>query len=321
MVTSEWPESGAELSGLFVKRQAEFLRAAGVDVDVFHFRGRKNPIRYLRAWVGFRLKLRRRAYDLVHGQFGQAGLLALPKRLPLVMTFRGTDLSGIIIDPNGKQLHHGRLLGYVSRVMAGMADVVVVVSERMKQYIPYGKPTWVIPSGVDFEVFRPMSKLECRRYARLPLDEQLILFAGNPSMALKRFGLAQQAVEILNQTMPVRLVHAWGIPHTDMPHYLNACDALVLTSIDEGSPNIVKEALACNLPVVSVDVGDVAERISGIVGCELCADDRAETIAGSLFRVLKRGQRVNGREAVGSLDERILTHKLIQIYEQAVTAS
>src|SRR5256885_8077140 len=90
---------------------------------------------------------------------------------------------------------------------------------------------------------------------------------------------------------------------------MNACDALVLTSMQEGSPNVVKEALACNLPVVSVPVGDVAQRLRGVEGCELCADDRPETIAAALERVLRRGQRSAGREAVQDLDEGTLTQE------------
>ena len=96
---------------------------------------------------------------------------------------------------------------------------------------------------------------------------------------------------------------------------MRACDALLLTSMQEGSPTVVKEALASDLPVVSVDVGDVRERIGEVAGCEVCADDSAETIAGALERVLARGERVNGRDAVKDLDEREIAKRVIAIYE------
>ena len=115
--------------------------------------------------------------------------------------------------------------------------------------------------------------------------------------------------------MPTDLIVAWGVPHADMPFLLNACDALVFTSMQEGSPNAVKEALACNLPVVSVPVGDVAFRLTGIEGCELCADDRPESIAAALERVLRSGRRSAGRDAVSHLDERRLTQAVIAVYE------
>jgi teichuronic acid biosynthesis glycosyltransferase TuaC len=101
---------------------------------------------------------------------------------------------------------------------------------------------------------------------------------------------------------------------------MNACDVLVFTSMQEGSPNVVKEALACNLPVVSVAVADVPERLAAIAGCEVCADDRAETIAAALERVLRLGQRIAGRQSVEELDERRLTQKLIGIYHSVLVA-
>src|SRR5207249_11054945 len=112
---------------------------------------------------------------------------------------------------------------------------------------------------------------------------------------------------------------ASGAPHAEIPYSMSACDVLVCTSMQEGSPNVVKEALACNLPVVSVPVGDVAQRLRGVEGCELCADDRPETIAAALERVLRRGQRSAGREAVQDLDERTLTQEVLAIYRSVVT--
>src|SRR3989442_3055377 len=103
-----------------------------------------------------------------------------------------------------------------------------------------------------------------------------------------------------------------------MPDYMGACDALVFTWAQEGSPNAVKEALACDLPVVSVAVGDVAERLQGVAGCELCADDRPETIAAALGRVLERGGRVAGRAAGGHLDERLVTQRGIPTYRNVL---
>jgi glycosyltransferase involved in cell wall biosynthesis len=102
---------------------------------------------------------------------------------------------------------------------------------------------------------------------------------------------------------------------------MNACDALLVTSIQEGSPGVVKEALACNLPIVSLKVGDVPVRLKGIAGCELCADERPETIAASLQRVLARGERIQGRQAVQCLDERLLADQVIRIYRSVLPAA
>lgn len=315
MITSEWPAPGVNLTAHFIKRQADFIRAAGVDVEVFPFKGAKNPLNYLKAWWQLQQKLRHEQYDLIHAQFGQSGLLALPKRLPMVVTFRGSDLLGTVSDRTGKHLRASVIHQWLSRIVARQAEEVIVVSEHMKDQLDPSIPAHVIPSGIDFSFFKRTDKKAARARLGLPLDEKLVLFVGRPTQARKRCYLAQQAIEILNQSMPAKLIVAWRIPHADIPSYMSACDALVFTSMQEGSPNVVKEALACDLPVVSVPVGDVGARLNGIEGCELCADEQPETIAAALGRVLQRNQRIAGRESVQELDENNTTTKVLSIYK------
>src|SRR5436189_2422633 len=319
MITSEWPvPDGRPRTTYFIKRQAEFLQAAGVQVDVFHFKGAKNPWNYLRAWVRARRRMSQHPYDLVHAQFGMSGLLALPKLLPLVVTFRGDDVQGIV-GQGGRITLAGRVLQLACRLVARWTDAAIVVSEHMKDYLPRSVRPHVIPSGLDLNLFRVIPRDEARGRLGLALDKRLVLFVGNPADPRKRHPLARQAVDILNQSTPAELVVAWGTPHTDIPLLMNACDVLVFPSAQEGSPNTVKEALACNLPVVSVPVGDVPLRLRGIEGCELCADERPETIAAALERVLRRGQRIAGRDTVTDLDERQTTQQVIAVYRSVTT--
>ncbi|MFN2491861.1 MAG: glycosyltransferase family 4 protein [Pyrinomonadaceae bacterium] len=318
MVTCEWPAPGVNVTAHFIKRQADFLKAAGVDVDVFPFKGAKNPFNYIKAWLRLRLKLRRERYDLIHAQFGQSGLVALPKRLPLIVTFRGSDLLGTVSDRTGRHLRASMIHQYVSQLVAARADAVIVVSEHLKSHLHRSIESHVIPSGIDFEFFNRTEKHAARLRLGLPRDEKLVLFVGRPTQARKRCYLAKQAVQILNQTMPAKLVVAWKVPHTDIPLYMSACDALVFTSMQEGSPNVVKEALACDLPVVSVPVGDVSSRIGNIEGCELCDDENPKTIAAALERVLMRDVRIAGREAVKNLDENVTTEKVLNIYKSVL---
>ncbi len=319
MVTSEWPVPGQNLTAHFIKRQADFIREAGADVEVFPFKGAKNPLNYLKAWWQLHRKLRQEKYDLIHAQFGQSGLLALPKRLPMVVTFRGSDLLGTVSDRTGRHLRASVIHQYLSRLVARQADTVIVVSEHMKAQLPSSIKAHVIPSGIDFNFFRPIDKKAARQRLGLPLDEKLVLFVGRPSQARKRCYLAKQAIELLNKSTQAKLVVAWRVPHTDIPLYMSACDALVFTSMQEGSPNVVKEALACNLPIVSVTVGDVAMRLRGIAGCELCDDERPETIAAALERVLARNERIAGRETVMSLDENVATARVLNLYRSTLS--
>lgn len=318
MVTSEWPTPGVPRTTNFIKRQAEFLKAAGVDIEVFAFRGGKNPYNYAAAWTRLHPRLTLEHYDLVHAQFGQSGLLALPKRLPLVVTFRGSDLLGIVGDRAGRHTWKGRVLQRASRLVARRADAVILVSDHMRASLKTRAPVHVIPSGLDLTLFRPIPRDEARRLLSLDPAERLVLFVGRPQQARKRFSLASAAVDLLNQRLPARLIVGWGVPHDKIPVYMSACDALILTSMQEGSPNVVKEALACDLPVVSVPVGDVRERLAGVEGCEVTADEDPATIAAALERTLRRGGRVAGRDAVAHLDEHRLTERVIAVYRSII---
>jgi glycosyltransferase involved in cell wall biosynthesis len=201
---------------------------------------------------------------------------------------------------------------------AAHADAVIAVSAHMVSCLPSSIRPHIIPSGLDFGSLPCRPQPEARRLLGLSASERLVLFVGNPEEARKRYELARRAVAILNETLPAKLIVAWLTPHQNIPVFMSACDVLVFTSFQEGSPNVVKEALACNLPVVSVPVADVPLRLRRISGCEVCGDDQPETIAAALGRVLRRGQRIQGREAVQHLDERLLTAKLIDIYRSVL---
>lgn len=317
MITSEWPNPCAPHLASFVVRQVDALLKAGIEVDVFHFRGAKNPINYFRAWVSLRKKLSKEHYDLIHAQWGQSALLAWPKKHPLVVTFRGSDVEAHV-DFRGKYLWQGRLLNFLSRLVATRADEAIVVSARLTQRLP-DRDYHIIPSGLDLNTFVQLNKNKAREALGISLNAKVVMFGGDPRRPEKRYSLAEIAIELLSQQMPdIQFIVPSNVPHPQMPVYLNAADVLLLTSLYEGSPNVIKEALACNLPLVSTNVGDVRERIRNIEGCEVCIDDRPETIAAALSRVLSRGQRIDGRHAVLDLDEKLLTQKVIQVYYRAI---
>ena len=233
--------------------------------------------------------------------------------MPLVVTLRGDDILGVN-RPGRRPALYGRLLRQLSRLVATRSDAVIVVADHMRAHVPSSAPIHVIPSGLDLDSFKRLPQMEARRRLGLSEGGRLVLFACNPADERKRFDLARRAVEILNERLPAKLIVAWGVPHAEIPVYMSACDVFVFTSSQEGSPNVVKEALACDLPVVSVAVGDVRQRLQGVEGCEVCVDEQPETIAAALERALRRGGRIRGREAVQCLDERLLTKKVIDIY-------
>lgn len=317
VVTSEWPVEGRELLGIHVVNQVAALRETGMNVDIFPFRGRKNPIRYLRAIINLhRLELHK--YDLIHAHHGQSGIVALAQRqLPVVVTFHGSDVLGIR-NQNGRMTVLGRVLRETSRLVARRADAAIIVAEHMKRYLP-DISFRLIPAGIDTELFRPIPRAEARRALGMPLDSRLVLFVGDPSRPEKRFDLARSAMDLLNRHLSAELIVIHQIPHTQVPLYMNACDILLVTSLSEGSPNAVKEALACNLNIVSTDVGDISRRVGDTPGCAICVDDQPETIANALLETIKDLRRIDGRAHVRDLDERFLVLKVIDVYQAVLS--
>jgi len=300
-----------------VRHQVTRLREADVHVEVLAFRGKANPLRYLEAARRLRRVYRSQSFDVIHAHHGQSALITLGGHTSaLVATFHGSDLQGL--SGTGRRFSYvGYLLPRLSRIIARLADEVIVVSHHMARYL--SRPDYhVIPAGIDMDLFSPMPKRDARRRCGLPLDRRLVLFVGDPLNPIKRYELARDSVALLQDTTDVELIVCCGVPQNQMPLYMSACDVLLVTSTHEGSPNAVKEALACNLPVVSTAVGDVPERLAGIEGCLVVDDSLPEAIADGVASVLESRPEIDGRSSVRSLDERVLAQQVIDVYRQAI---
>ena len=315
VVTSEWPSPEHPHQVPFIVQQVRFLRERGLEVSVFAFRGGKSPLNYLRA----RRELRRahdlRDYDLIHMHFGQSSLLVYPVTTPTVVTFWGSDVHGIV-NHHGQYSRFSVILRAVSRWASHKADAVIVVSARMKTLL--GAPTQarILPHGVDLTLFKPIPQRQARSRLGLTDHTQYILFAANENRPVKRIELAREAVTLVNTRHPCELLTITNATHEDMPWWMNAADCLLLTSRHEGSPTVVKEALACGLPVVSVDVGDVAEQLAGISGCRICKSDSPNAVADALLDVFSARQRVRvDATLTRRLDEKSAIEALIELYQ------
>ena len=173
------------------------------------------------------------------------------------------------------------------------------------------KNVHVVPNGVDFSHFKPLPREEALTVTGWDGTKINILFPSNPARPEKNFRLAEKGVEAMHDER-VRLHVLQNVPRDVVVWYLNAADAILLTSLSEGSPNIVKEAMACNRPVVSTMVGDVQELFTGAEGC-YAVSENAEDIASSLHRAIAI-RETNGRECIGSLDSKAVALRLTKIY-------
>lgn len=318
VVTSEWPDQEYPNAGIFVASQVDAMRQVGIKIDVLHFRGRRNPFNYLKAVVKMHRSLSMNSYDLIHAHFGQAGLISvLQNRVPVVVTFHGSDLYGL--EPIGFiEKLWSAVLRLVSIVAAKRATEVIAVSERIAELLP-SRSHHVIPMGLNLALFRPMEVGKARKYLGWPKTERFVLFVGNPRNKIKRYELAVEAVAMACKKIPnIQLQCCYNEVIDHMPFYINASDVLLVTSLHESGPLVVREALACNLPVVSVDVGDVRQRISKVNGCIVCENEKAETISEALIKVLESDAEVNARDTLLDLKEGKISEKVLDVYALAL---
>ena len=207
-----------------------------------------------------------------------------------------------------------------NRLLARITNAVIVKSAEMARTLA---PTQVnvIPNGVNLDEFCPMPMAEARAALGWNPCKRYILFPGNPTAPVKGFDLAQQAVCRVREYAgdDIELAILWGVAPKDVPLYMNASDAMVLTSASEGSPNVVKEALACNLPVIAVAVGDVPQLLANIDGCRVCRRD-AQEIAAVLLEQLGRGRAMNARASLQDkgLDLPSVAKRVLHLYETTI---
>jgi len=116
----------------------------------------------------------------------------------------------------------------------------------------------------------------------------------------------------------VELRIMYGVSQALISTCMNAADVLLVTSLHEGGPLVVREALACGLPVVSVDVGDVKSRLSRFPECKLCSDDSPGTIADNLLSVLNQAARLDPGPILQDIDDVMLSKKVIEIYQKVI---
>jgi teichuronic acid biosynthesis glycosyltransferase TuaC len=313
IVSSEWPSPQRPQEVPFLVEQVDRLRRAGVHVEVFSFRGRANPLRYAAAWRKLRAEHDVRSFDLVHAHFGQSGLVALPCPAPLVVTFHGSDLEGLP-RTDGKPTQAGRLLRAVSRFVARRADRLIVVSSSLLGRLPSGLEADVIPCGVDLQLFQPVPKRHARCELGFNETETLILFVGDPQNPTKNLQLAQKTVGKIREALAPRLVVLHDQPHERVPLFMSACDVMIVTSLHEGSPTAVKEALACNLPVVSVPVGDVSDVISGVDGCSIVNTRDPSEIARAIETAVQGTAATSRRKAAEPYDHSVITQLILDVY-------
>jgi teichuronic acid biosynthesis glycosyltransferase TuaC len=309
-VANTYPTSEKPGDSPQIRDQLEALKLRDVQVDLLYIN------RYTNKWMSYAqaawkislLSLQKKRYDLIHAYYGHCGLLAcLQFKYPIIVTFLGSDL----LHPTD---------GTIGRVAARLANGIIVQSEEMKRIAKRGDAS-IIPFGINLELFTAYPEEQARRELGLGLDEKLVLFPWNPARAVKRFDLVQEAIRIVQQRYDrVKLISVFDQPHETVAKYMSACDVMVLASDHEGSPMALREAMACNLPIVSVDVGDVRQIINNTEGCYLCKREPSD-IAEKIILTLERGSRTCGARVIRQADAAWGADQVISLYNRVLKSS
>lgn len=287
----------------FVTEQMEILRKAGLEVDAYGIVG-KGYKGYLRNISGIKKKIREFQPDLLHAHYGLSGLCAnLQRRVPVITTYHGSEI------------HTWGL--HLSKICMWLSAYNIYVSKQLQEISDYKKQNaCVLSCGLNFDVIKEIPKLQARAELGLDINEKIGLFSSSFDNQIKNYPLAKAATD---EVEGVRLLELKGYSRQEVNLMMNACDFQLTTSFRESGPLVVKEAMACGTPVVSVDVGDVKEIIGDTDGCYI-AERTPDDIAAKIRLALSFKGKTSGRQRIIDLglDNIIVAQKLIAIYEKVL---
>ena len=301
----------------FVLRLAAALDEAGVKVETFFIRTSFLPHVFFRQGWAIRKKSREGGFDLVNAQYGTyTGLIAtLFSSIPVVVTFRGSDLNPV---PSERRLKW--LLQYLaSQIAALLASGVICVSRQLYARLWMRKKHFaIIPSSIDLDRFAPRDLATCRQELEWEQHQSICIFFSGSNAHVKRADIAQILADELKRRQSMVLLKIIEYVEPDrVALMLNAADCMVFLSDYEGSPNIIREACACNLPVVSVEVGDVHEVLNRINGCQITTREIGQ-IADAVEDVGRARMRTAGREIAAVYSGRATVDRTIRCYQDVL---
>lgn len=294
-----------------IKNQGDSLIRAGVELDYYMVKGRgwKSYVKNIKP---LRKQIVEGGYDVIHVHYAFSAYLAslatIGIKVLMVVSLMGSDIWA--------HKYYPSLVRFWDRMARWNA--VIVKSAEMRQRV--GMPqSIVVPNGVNMDKYSPKPKAECQKSLGWDISKTHVLMAANPDDPRKNGPLAINAVALLNASGKYDIeFHAMvGVPNDQTPILYNAADVVVLPSLYEGSANAVKEAMACNKPLVTTDMGDCRERMDGCEGCYVANTYEVNEFAELIAKALK-DESSKGRERLvhdGIADYQI-AERLIKIYKE-----
>lgn len=290
---------------VFINDQVDALLSLGIIVDYFGISG-NGVFGYLKNRRKLVEKIKSYNPDVIHAHYGLSGLLAnLQYQVPVVTTYHGSDI------------HNAKVFPF-SRLCMMLSAHNIFVSEKTRMKSGLKRKSSMIPCGVDVNLFYPMDKQQSRKSFGLNIDKKIVLFSGSFHNAVKNASLAKEAVALLPN---VELLELKGYSREQVVLLMNAVDVALMTSFSEGSPQFIKEAMACNCPIVSVPVGDVPEILKNGVGCFISTFN-SNDVAEKLQKAMNFDKPTNGRELILALklDNETIAKRIYEIYSKILNS-
>lgn len=305
VVTNMYPTEDEPWYGCFVREQVDALNRAGVETEVLFFDGRRSALNYLRAAADVRQRVEREDFDLVHAHYGLVGAVCVAqRRVPVVTTFHGSDTGYVAWQQP------------VSWIVARMTCPVFVARANAAR-LGVRDPT-VVPTAVDPDHFAPREREEARASLGWRTDAKYALFPGSRINPVKRVDRFREAVALAQESVGDLIpVYLEGWTRQQVATVMNAVDVVVMTSDSEGSPAVVKEALACATPVVSVPVGDVSETIRGLPSCAAIPWDPRD-FSRAIVAAVDSPRHAALRERALEYRSDVIASRLVEIYAQVL---
>ena len=314
IVTNVYPTDKHPYHGIFVKEQVDAIKRlhSDVDFDIHYINGFGGKQEYFKSIWKVSRQINRGNYDLVHIHYGLAGMyLYWPfvKKLKTLVTFHGSD-----IQPKGG---NGMISVTVSRNAAKKADAAIILNDDMNKMVkPYCSNTHLIPCSVDVNAFQPLQKTERN-------EKIQIVFPSNHERRVKNYPLFCEVLQILRNKYGIDCEERElkNMTRKDIAQLYSNADLLLMTSNSEGSPQAVKEAMACNLPCVSTPVGDVQVLLNGVKNCYVSRTHDAEELASLVAKSLTEDvSGISGREQIMGLgiDEDTVANKVYDLYRDLI---
>jgi len=296
-----------------LREQVTNFNSVGLDTTVYRIPN-ESIIKKFKATIDLRKLIKKRRFSLIHCHWGYNTIIAYNSTIPIITTFHGSDLQGDVKE-NGSRTIKGYFIIFLSRVSTLLSYYNIFVSARLARSIPkkvLNKKNIIIPMGYDSKLFKPINKSVARDMLSLDLRKKYVLFAGNYSKSVKGYSLAIKVIDSLDESYElIKLDYA---SYKGMAIYMNASDVLLMTSYQEGAPVIIKEALACNLPVISTDVGDVKEIIKFVPGSFVSKRRDPVKIANLITRSIEMDSTNVGSKKMGKYTAKKMNNRVLGIY-------